>query len=382
MGLKKILIRNRKMLLLFKNIFEKILYHIPFGYSLRPVSATFLMTYDCNCRCKMCFYYNEKERKNTIKKICKNRKLEMNKEEIDSILKQIADIGTEVIVIHGGEPFVKQNVFDIIETSKKLGLIVFITTNGTLINKEISRKIVGMNVDSMMLSLDGPKTIHNKIRGFNAYDRLIEGIKNIQRERKRQKNVLPDLMFACTISSENYKHLADVIEVANSVGISQVSFGLTTHYTKGSVTATKNMLGIKEQSIEPGNPILEQEITNINVDELLSEKRNVIERARKYNIRIWFPTDEMIKKYQYMSYNQKEYCVYPWRSLVISPYGLVYPCIPFSFIGCEVGNLRKETLKNIINNKRFRDFRKKLKVYKKFPLCSKCCMINECEKYN
>ena len=376
-SLLRMIIKNRWLTITLKNCYEHILYNLPNGFTFNPLSATLILTYNCNCRCKMCFYYNENEMKNTLKIIKDNKDLLLTTDEIMDIIDQISDMGVKVLNLHGGEPFIRKDIIEIIEYAKNKNLIVTITTNGTLINANLAKKLVELDVDWLNFSIDGPKEIHNKIRGFNAYDKVIEAIGRIQKYKKVLNNDFPKLSVAVTISTENENYLYDVVKISHELGVNEVTYMLSTYYSKDAPKKTKEILNFNGPKIkEPGSPILERDMTNIQPEIILNEKKKIKEYAKKHGIRVWFPTDDCIKNYYDLTYNQLNFCIYPWRSFVISPYGYLYPCIPLAFISYSVGNVRENRMKEIWNSKEFREFRMKLKKLKLLPICSKCCMIN------
>ena len=97
-------------------------------------------------------------------------------------------------------------------------------------------------------------------------------------------------------------------------------------------------------------------------------------------INIIFPSKKAIDNYYNSHYNERNYCLIPWARTVVSPYGEVFPCVNFSLIGYTLGNIKEKSLKDIWNAIPYKDFRRMLKKRGLFPLCSKCCMINNIKK--
>ena len=371
-------IKNRQLLVVFKKYYEHIfLSWLPNGFAFNPLSATLILTYNCNCRCKMCFYYNEDEIKNTSKIISKNKKLLLTTEEILDIIDQMASMGVRVLNLHGGEPLIRRDIIEIIKYAKNKKLVVTITTNGMLINENLAKELVNLNIDWLNFSIDGPQKIHNEIRGFKGYDKIVKAIKGVQKYKKSLNKNLPKISIASTISTKNMSHLHEVIKMANELGVNEVTYALSTYYSKSTSQKTKQLIGLGKPEInEPGNPVLKESLIKIKPEIVMEEKNKIKKYAKKYGIHVWFPTDDCIKNYHNLAYNQSNFCWSPWRSLVISPYGYLYPCIPLSFISNSVGNTREKKIKEIWNGKEFRQFRIKLKKLKLLPQCSKCCQIN------
>ena len=88
------------------------------------------------------------------------------------------------IHLSGGEPFVYPEIVDLISYIKKSGLFLAITTNGTFLSKH-AEEIIRMNVNRIHISIDGPKEIHDKIRGVKGtFDRIMTGLAKINKLKK------------------------------------------------------------------------------------------------------------------------------------------------------------------------------------------------------
>ena len=85
---------------------------------------------------------------------------------------------------------------------------------------------------------------------------------------------------------------------------------------------------------------------------------------------------DLIKKF-FLEYNSKdikeiyEPCRYPFANTIINAEGSVYPCL-----SCKMGNIKEQRLFEIINNPKYRCFRKNLKYSKVFSSCQLCPELN------
>ncbi len=88
-----------------------------------------------------------------------------------------ADFGNKVLIqITGGEPLLREDIFEILEYLNKLGFRVTMVTNGTLLNEE-KIAMLSKYVSSISISLDGFMEAHNYLRSSNVYDRVVDNIK-------------------------------------------------------------------------------------------------------------------------------------------------------------------------------------------------------------
>jgi len=71
------------------------------------------------------------------------------------IIDQIAAVSTPILVLSGGEPLYRSDVFQLARYGTDLGLRVALATNGTLVTKHVARMIVDSGVQRVAISLDG-----------------------------------------------------------------------------------------------------------------------------------------------------------------------------------------------------------------------------------
>ena len=85
-----------------------------------------------------------------------------------------------MICLSGGEPLLHPHFFDIAQYATSLGFSCGITTNATLINAEVAKRLALVGVQSVTVSLDGLEASHNWLRNSaTAFDRTISGIRNL-----------------------------------------------------------------------------------------------------------------------------------------------------------------------------------------------------------
>ncbi|MBI2630422.1 radical SAM protein [Candidatus Pacearchaeota archaeon] len=126
-----------------------------------PIRAVWKVTKVCNLRCKHCLEHKFQDK-------------DVPLDKMKYILDKLAEAGTKHLSINGGEPLMRKDIGEIIRYAKKLGMSVGITTNGSLLPHKIN-EIKG--IDILGLSLDGPKSIHDYIRGKGQFDEVMTAIK-------------------------------------------------------------------------------------------------------------------------------------------------------------------------------------------------------------
>lgn len=126
-----------------------------------PFSVSFVITHRCNFRCLYCNSYNQTED-------------EMTAEQIKEMLKELKDMGILRLGITGGEPLLRNDIGRIISFARKLGIKTTLVTNGSLVKEKINNL---KDLDLLIVSLEGPKKIHDSIRGKGNHEKAIEAIK-------------------------------------------------------------------------------------------------------------------------------------------------------------------------------------------------------------
>lgn len=127
----------------------------------------------CNFKCQFCF--------NKISFAKKGRDFRaMDGELIKRIIGHLADLGVPKIRFTGGEPLLRQDLFELMAFAKKKGLQVNLNTNGSLVTEAIAKKMKGL-VDGVLISIESPDNDkESEITGFkNALAVKTRGIKTL-----------------------------------------------------------------------------------------------------------------------------------------------------------------------------------------------------------
>jgi radical SAM protein with 4Fe4S-binding SPASM domain len=134
-----------------------------------PYHVVWELTNRCNLNCIHCYAGSVESSQN-----------ELTTEEGKRLLDQIATVDDfRMIVITGGEPLIRKDIFELIEYAGRLGFRVVLSTNGTLLTTQIAKDLVKLGVVNFSISLDGStRESHEKIRRKSGcFDSAMEGIK-------------------------------------------------------------------------------------------------------------------------------------------------------------------------------------------------------------
>jgi len=107
---------------------------------------------------------------------------EMSTEEAKKIVDRIADFGATFFGVTGGQPFLRKDLFEVLDYATEKGLSTSIITDGRLLDEEMFRKIV-KNQTKISVSIDGTEKTNDAIRGKGAYKSAISAIERFSREK-------------------------------------------------------------------------------------------------------------------------------------------------------------------------------------------------------
>jgi len=139
-------------------------------------------------------------------------------QELDTIkakkvLDQIREVGQPIIILTGGEPLLRKDIFTLAEYGTKKGLRMVMGTNGTLITPDITKKIQESGIKRVSISLDGPtKESHDAFRQVDgAFDKAIKGIAYL-----KERGI--EFQINTTITKYNLFELEEIFELVVRLG--------------------------------------------------------------------------------------------------------------------------------------------------------------------
>ncbi len=126
------------------------------------------------------------------------------------LLRQLAEAGTRVIVFSGGEPLLREDLFELIVYARELGLSPHLSTNGTLIDDACAERLAKFGVVYVGISIDGPQAFNDAHRGLErGYELAIRGLR-----AARRAGIKTGLRM--TLMRSNMAFLDEMLEVAKA----------------------------------------------------------------------------------------------------------------------------------------------------------------------
>lgn len=122
----------------------------------------------CNLTCKHCYSISAD----------KDFPGELSTTEVFRVMDDLKTARVPVLILSGGEPLLRPDIFDIARRGKDMGFYVGLSSNGTLVNDENVQAIAATGFDYVGISLDGIKSTHDRFRRKEgAYDAALNGVR-------------------------------------------------------------------------------------------------------------------------------------------------------------------------------------------------------------
>lgn len=224
-----------------------------------PASATFELTSGCNFNCKMCYIHSPD---------CKQGGNELSAAEWISLGNQARELGVIFLLLTGGEPLVRKDFPEIYTALKKMGFIISINTNGSLLCGEIEELFKNNPPSRLNVSLYGADNeTYRRLCGAPQFDRVIENI-------RRMRDIGIDVKINCSITPDNCGDLEKIYELAKSLGL---HIKLTT-YMYPSVRQNPVNTGFNAGRLSPRDAAyyrVKYSLLNLGEDEFLRRSENL-----------------------------------------------------------------------------------------------------------
>ncbi|MAH31311.1 MAG: heme d1 biosynthesis radical SAM protein NirJ, partial [Marinobacter sp.] len=151
----------------------------------------------CNLTCKHCYSISADI----------DFKGELTTQEVYKVMDDLKAFGVPVLILSGGEPLMRPDIFDISHRAKAMGFYVGLSTNGTLITEDNISKIAEVGYDYVGISIDGLETTHDEFRQKKgAFKESMHAVALC-----KQAGIKVGLRF--TLTQDNYPELPAMLEM-------------------------------------------------------------------------------------------------------------------------------------------------------------------------
>lgn len=128
------------------------------------------------------------------------------------MVNSIAEVNPRIVVLSGGEPLLRNDIFEIIGAVHSIGAALQLNTNGLHLTQATAERLANSGVEYVQVSIDGPKAVHDAIRGRGTWDRAILGC--------RQLTSPVELIINTTVSRFNLPYVEELGEILLGSGSS------------------------------------------------------------------------------------------------------------------------------------------------------------------
>ena len=165
-----------------------------------PKVANYEITARCNLECEHCYWRKGLQGPD-----------ELSAEQWSQVFAEHKQRGVTFAFLTGGEPALR---LEVVRAADRIFTGLAIATNGVVrIPPDIERRL--------FVSLDGPREIHNRIRGRDVFDTVLENYRGDSR-----------VIISPTLSSTNYRHIDELIEITREMQVAGITFSLYTSHSE------------------------------------------------------------------------------------------------------------------------------------------------------
>lgn len=304
----------------------------------------FYPTARCNSRCISCDWWQSDGHD------------DLTFEEIRSLVGQLPALGVRMVVLSGGEPLLRRDVYEIADLFIARNIKLYLLTAGLFLERDAEK--ITARFDQLTISLDGHTTaLYQKIRGVDALALVERGVKKLNA-------LAPHIPIRArsTLHRHNFRELPHLIDKARAMNLRQISF-LSADVTSEAFgrsrgeSSTRGLL-LNESEIAEFDDIIQETIlsrADAFESHFVAESPDKLRRLPRY-----YAAQLGVGSFPSVS------CNAPWVSAVVEADGSVRPC----YFHNPVGNVRDQKLADILKHE-MSAFRSQLNV-RENTTCRKC----------
>ena len=173
----------------------------------------------CNLTCKHCYSISADH----------DYEGELNTAEVFTVMDDLKAFHVPVLILSGGEPLLRPDIFEIAARAKSMDFYVGLSTNGTLIDAPMADRITALGFDYVGISLDGIGATHDRFRRLEgAFDRSLAAVRLLH-----QRGVKVGLRY--TMTAMNELDLAPLLQLMEDEGVDKFYFSHLNYAGRGNI---------------------------------------------------------------------------------------------------------------------------------------------------
>ena len=169
-----------------------------------PLVVSWNVTRECNLKCSHCYINASEDKLNG----------ELTTKDGKKLMDQISKVSQPLLVLSGGEPLLRPDIYELIKYGSSLGLKMGLGSNGSLIDEPAAAKLKTSGVATVSISLDSHiSDQHDDFRGVQgAWEKAVDACKALTKN-----NVL--VQVNTTLTHQNYSQIDDIMSLAEGIGV-------------------------------------------------------------------------------------------------------------------------------------------------------------------
>jgi radical SAM protein with 4Fe4S-binding SPASM domain len=283
----------------------------------------------------------------------------LSTERVTRTLDDLVALGCRKVHLSGGEPTLRPDLPDLIAYARRLKLRVTLTTNGTLITRNLAKQLVGAGLNSVCVSMDSPvRSVHDQMRGApGSFRQTVAGVRELRRAIERRGVPLP-IRINTVVCRENYATLDRLPALARALGAQSILL-MPVDDAVGERVLNKRRLLDYNRRIAPA---LAAQAMALGLMRRTSEAypfgRTKSELAASRN------------GHYARGLYERQPCYAPWTHALVAADGRVAPCCSAPRV--TLGDLVKQTFADIWWGDAYRHLRQSMRDGIPLPECAGC----------
>lgn len=288
-----------------------------------PVTISIEPTTACNLRCPEC-----PSGLRAFSRPTGNLQADFFRQTIDSIYRDL----TYLIFYFQGEPYIHPQFLDMVSYASRKGIYTITSTNGHFLNDENARKTVESGLSRLIISVDGTtQEVYEQYRVGGNLENVLQGARNVVKWKKALGASTPHVIFQFLVVRPNEHQIPEIKRLAAEIGADEVKLKTAQVY-----------------DYENGNPLIP-----------------TIGKYARYG-------QDAGGKWQVKN-RLLNHCWKLWHACVISWDGRVAPCCFDKDLQHQLGDLRRQSLREIWRGPAYDHFRRQLlKGRDQIDICTNC----------
>ncbi|MEW6713863.1 MAG: radical SAM protein [Nitrospirota bacterium] len=297
-----------------------------------PALGTLMVTYRCTFHCAMC------DMPLKASSYIKRGEKEFDTARFMDVIGEFARLGIPGIGFTGGEPLLRDDIFELMAETRRLGMIAHLNSNGWLLGDKQAQRIINIGVDSVNISLDGATAeTHDRIRqAQGSYDRAVKAVERLVSLKKKHKSLIR-IKTVAVIDETNIDEVPQMLSLGRNLGTDCIEL------------IPRQPFAASQQSA--AGPELLAKVDRLVRSLLNGEYQGPSLENSPSHLRLFHSS--------FSGLPSPVRCSAGYNSLAVDCYGNVFPCVSWINWGKASGSIANSTLAELWNSSEYQMEREK-----------------------